>query len=110
MLFVKKENLDLIVDENEEKHIGYTITKHGVIGLTRHLATHLAPTRVNTLVPGGVLNNQGEKFIVEYSKNVPLQRMMNVSELIGIVNLMCSEESSYMTGAAIPVDGGWTTW
>jgi NAD(P)-dependent dehydrogenase (short-subunit alcohol dehydrogenase family) len=96
--------------DNEEKHIGYTITKHGVIGLTKHLAAYLAPTRVNALVPGGVLNNQDENFIAEYSKNVPLQRMMNVSELTGIVNLLCSENSSYTTGAAIPVDGGWTAW
>ena len=96
--------------DNEQKHIGYTITKHGVIGLTRHLAVHLAPIRVNALVPGGVLNHQDENFISEYSKNVPLRRMMNVSELNGIVNLLCSEESSYSTGAAIPVDGGWTAW
>jgi len=96
--------------DNEEKHIGYTITKHGVIGLTKHLAAYLAPTRVNALVPGGVFNNQDENFIAEYSKNVPLQRMMKVSELTGIVNLLCSENSSYTTGAAIPVDGGWTAW
>ena len=96
--------------DKTEKHIGYTITKHGVIGLTKHLATHLSPVRVNCLVPGGVLNNQDEKFIDLYSKNVPLNRMMNASEITGIVDLLCSEKSSYITGATIPIDGGWTAW
>lgn len=93
-----------------EKHIGYTITKHGVIGLTRHLATHLSPVRVNCLVPGGVLHTQDKNFINKYSENVPLKRMMKASELSGIVDLLCSEKSSYITGAVIPIDGGWTAW
>lgn len=93
-----------------EKHIGYTITKHGVIGLTKHLATHVAPIRVNCLVPGGILFNQDEDFINKYSENTPLKRMMNASEISGIVDLLCSENSSYITGAIIPIDGGWTAW
>lgn len=96
--------------DNTEKHIGYTITKHGVVGLTKHLATHLSPVRVNCLVPGGVLYNQDKKFINKYSENVPLGRMMNASEITGIVDLLCSEKSSYITGATIPIDGGWTAW
>ena len=96
--------------EDTEKHIGYTITKHGVIGLTKHLATHVAPVRVNCLVPGGVLYNQDDDFIDKYSENTPLNRMMNSSEITGIVDLLCSENSSYITGATIPIDGGWTSW
>jgi NAD(P)-dependent dehydrogenase (short-subunit alcohol dehydrogenase family) len=96
--------------DNTEKHIGYTITKHGVIGLTRHLATHLSPVRVNCLAPGGVLHKQDKNFIKKYSENVPLNRMMNASELTGLVDLLCSEKSSYITGAIIPIDGGWTAW
>ncbi len=37
-------------------------------------------------------------------------RMLEANELVGIVNLLCSDESSYITGAVIPVDGGWTAW
>ena len=96
--------------KDTEKHIGYTITKHGVIGLTKHLATHLAPVRVNCLVPGGIMFNQDGEFINKYSENTPLNRMMNVSEISGIVELLCSENSSYITGATIPIDGGWTSW
>jgi NAD(P)-dependent dehydrogenase (short-subunit alcohol dehydrogenase family) len=95
--------------DNSEKHIGYTITKHGVIGLSQHLATYLAPkTRVNCLVPGGVLFKQDEKFIQKYSQQVPMKRMMNVTELNGIVELLCSDGSTYMNGSVITVDGGWT--
>ena len=96
--------------DGTEKHVGYTMTKHGVIGLTKHLAIHLSPTRINCLVPGGILHTQDSKFIKKYSENVPLGRMMNVSEITGIVNLLCSDKSSYITGATIPIDGGWTAW
>mgnify|MGYP000695865241 CR=1 FL=1 len=88
----------------------YSSAKAGVIGLTKHLATHVAPVRVNCLVPGGILYNQDDNFLNKYSKNTPLNRMMNVSEISGIVDLLCSENSSYITGATIPIDGGWTSW
>ncbi|MEK9780709.1 MAG: SDR family oxidoreductase [Gammaproteobacteria bacterium] len=108
-LYGKRSPKKFIYD-NTEKHIGYTITKHGVIGMTKHLATHLAPIRVNCLIPGGVLFNQDKNFISKYSENTPLNRMMNVSEISGVVDFLCSEESSYITGASIPIDGGWTAW
>ena len=79
--------------------------------LSKHLATHLAPNfNVNTIVPGGVLNNQNENFIRKYSENTPLGRMMNVEELNGIVEFLISDKSSYITGAEFPVDGGWSAW
>lgn len=96
---------------DEEKHIGYSVSKAGVIMLSKHLATHLAPNfNVNTIVPGGVFNNQNENFIRKYSENTPLGRMMNVEELNGIVEFLISDKSSYITGAEFPVDGGWSAW
>ena len=97
--------------DGPSKDIGYTITKHGVVGLTKHLATFLAPDiRVNCLVPGGVEHEQDAGFQARYNRNVPLGRMLKANELVGITALLCSEESSYITGAVIPVDGGWTAW
>lgn len=97
--------------DGPSKDIGYTITKHGVIGLTRHLATFLAPhIRVNCLVPGGVEHQQDEAFKTKFNRHVPMGRMLQAGELTGIVNLLCSEEAGYITGAVIPVDGGWTAW
>lgn len=96
----------------QEKHIGYTISKHGVIGLTRHLATYWAKRqiRVNCLIPGGVEHQQGGPFIRAYAAQVPMGRMMRADELTGLVDLLCSDRSSYMTGSAIAIDGGWTAW
>ena len=72
---------------NEEKHIGYSVSKSGVIMLTKHLATHLSPNiRVNTVIPGGVYNKQSKDFVEKYSKFTPMSRMMNVEELNGINN------------------------
>tara|TARA_B100002052_G_C15841943_1_gene580555 strand:+ start:54 stop:737 length:684 start_codon:yes stop_codon:yes gene_type:complete len=100
-----------IYDKNNEKHIGYTITKHGVIGLSRHLSTHISPIRVNCIVPGGVETiDQSEDFKLKYNKNVPLGRMLKANELFGIINLLCSDKSSYINGSIINVDGGWTSW
>jgi len=95
----------------EEKHIGYSVSKAGVLMLTKHLSTHLAPKiRVNSIVPGGVNNNQSREFQEKYSKHTPMGRMMNVDEINGAVEFLLSKDSSYVTGTEIRVDGGWTSW
>jgi NAD(P)-dependent dehydrogenase (short-subunit alcohol dehydrogenase family) len=100
-----------IYKEGFTKHIGYTITKSGVIGMTKYLATYLAPKiRVNAIVPGGIQNNQGKDFKENYSKMTPMTRMMNAEEIIGIILYLCSDISSYTTGSILTVDGGWTAW
>jgi NAD(P)-dependent dehydrogenase (short-subunit alcohol dehydrogenase family) len=97
--------------KNREKDIGYSVSKAGVIQLTKHLAVHLAPgIRVNCLVPGGVKYKQDKDFIRKYSEKVPLKRMMNANEMNQIIEYLCSEGSSYVTGAVFTVDGGWTAW
>ena len=96
---------------NEEKHIGYSVSKAGVLMLSKHLATHLAPNiRVNTIVPGGVYNNQNNEFVKKYSQLTPMKRMMNVNELNYIIEYLISEKSSYVTGAEFKIEGGWTAW
>ena len=95
-----------------EKHIGYSVSKGAVLQLTRHLAVHLSSRniRVNCIVPGGVKHEQSKDFIRMYNERVPIKRMMEVSELNGLVSYLCSEESSYMNGSIINIDGGWTAW
>lgn len=97
--------------KNGEKHIGYSASKGAVIQLSRHLATHLAPrVRVNCLAPGGVKHKQDEEFIEKYSQRTPMKRMMDKNELNKLLEYLCSEDSSYMTGSIISIDGGWTAW
>ncbi len=93
------------------KHIAYSVSKAGVINLTKFLSTHLAPNiRVNCVAPGGVQHKQDEKFVQKYSKHTPLQRMMKVEELNGLIEYLSGDKSSYVTGATYVIDGGWTTW
>lgn len=95
--------------DGAEKHIGYSVSKGGVLQLSRHLAVHLAPKfRVNCVVPGGVAKSQPDSFKEKYARHAPLGRMMERNELNGLMDLLCSEGSSYMTGSVICADGGWT--
>lgn len=93
------------------KHPAYSVSKAGVINLTKFLATHLAPDfRVNCIAPGGVEYDQDDEFLKKYSKLTPMKRMMKKNELNELIELLCGPGSSYLTGATIIVDGGWTTW
>lgn len=95
----------------KHKHIGYSISKAGVINLTKFFATHLAPKiRVNCIAPGGVENDQDKEFLTKYANLTPMGRMMKKNELNEIVEYLCSSKSSYVTGATFVVDGGWTSW
>jgi NAD(P)-dependent dehydrogenase (short-subunit alcohol dehydrogenase family) len=96
---------------DDEKHIGYGVSKAGVIQLSRHLAVHLAPKiRVNTVAPGGVVHRQSREFQAAYGAQTPLGRMMSVDEAYGVVEFLVSSKSSYCTGGLFTIDGGWTAW
>lgn len=93
------------------KHIGYSVSKAGVINMTKFLSTHLAPEiRVNCVAPGGVEFDQDTEFIKKYANLTPLKRMMKKTELNGLVEYLVGSKSSYVTGATFIIDGGWTTW
>ena len=93
------------------KPVGYSVAKSGVLNFTRWLAEYGAPLgiRANTLVPGGVKETgHAAEFVAEYEKRTPLGRMANETDYNGAVLFLASSASSYMTGATIVVDGGWT--
>jgi len=104
-----------LYEEKQEKHIGYCVSKGAVIQMTRYLAAHLGPAiRVNCIASGGVNFNPSDedsrRFIKLYTEKTAMKRMMNVDELNGIVEYLCSKKSSYTTGAIFNIDGGWTSW
>jgi NAD(P)-dependent dehydrogenase (short-subunit alcohol dehydrogenase family) len=90
----------------------YGASKAAVINLTKYLATHWAPygVRVNALSPGGVLGEQDEEFKRKFCARVPLGRMGNYDDLRGPLLFLASRASSYVTGAELVVDGGFTAW
>jgi NAD(P)-dependent dehydrogenase (short-subunit alcohol dehydrogenase family) len=94
------------------KPVTYSVIKHGVIGLTKYLATYWADKniRVNSLSPGGVYTNQDAEFRSRLTKLIPLGRMASEDEYKGAIAFLVSDASSYMTGANLVIDGGRTAW
>jgi len=91
----------------------YFYEKGGMVNFTRWAASILGKfnVRVNCVNPGGLFNPdqpQPARFVENYSRRTQLGRMAGQDDLKGIVVLLASDASSYITGANIPVDGGYT--
>ena len=94
------------------KPITYSVVKHGLIGLTKYLATYWAEdkVRVNAISPGGIYTDQPEDFVEKLTGLIPMGRMAQHDEYKAAVLFLVSDASSYMTGANLIVDGGRTCW
>ncbi len=112
-------NLDSLYANSSSKqkkifsHSVYPVVKGGVISLTRYLAAYWGEKniRVNCVSPGGVYHEgENEVFLKKFSEKVPLGRKAEVSEISGAIVYLTSNESSYVTGQNLIIDGGWTAW
>ncbi|MDD1975000.1 SDR family oxidoreductase [Pseudomonas tussilaginis] len=94
------------------KPVTYSVVKHGLIGLTKYLATYWCEqgVRCNALSPGGVYAGQNDVFVSKLAQLIPLGRMAEADEYRGAIAFLCSDASSYMNGANLVIDGGRSTW
>jgi len=94
------------------KPVTYSVIKHGLIGLTKYLATYWIDqgVRCNALSPGGVYTSQDDEFVKKLTNLIPMNRMANKDEYRSAVQFLCSDASAYMTGQNIVMDGGRSIW
>lgn len=108
-------NPNIFGDSGLNTPANYASGKAGVLQFTRYSATNLAPKgiRVNCITPGSFPSRSELKhtdLIQEINRHTILGRVGRPEEIVGAVLLLASDASSYMTGANIVVDGGWTAW
>lgn len=101
-----------------DHHAHYAASKSGVLGLVRSLAVELAPrkVRVNTIIPGLIetpqsldpVNSLGSDGLKAAGAYIPLGRVGRAEEVAKVVRFLSGDDSSYITGQELIVDGGLT--
>ena len=88
----------------------YSAIKGGLVNLTRYIAAYFGAqqVRVNTISPGGIFDNQNVTFVQNYEKKVPMRRMGTPEDIAPSVSFFLSDDSKYITGQNLIIDGGWT--
>ena len=88
----------------------YSAIKGAVINFTRYLASYLGEynIRCNCVSPGGIFNNQEKTFVEQYESKVPLKRMGTPKDIAPLISFLISDDSKYITGQNIKIDGGWS--
>lgn len=100
---------EMYKNTNVQSILSYSVSKGGLLNLTKWLATYLAPKiRVNAISPGGIKRKQTKAFIDKYIKKTPMKRMCSTNDVVGCIKFLSSDDSSYITGQNIIVDGGFT--
>tara|TARA_B100000941_G_C28397512_1_gene496225 strand:- start:9 stop:836 length:828 start_codon:yes stop_codon:yes gene_type:complete len=115
-------NLDSLYSDNKNNnnrnkkiysHSVYPAVKGGIISFTKYLAAYWGDKniRVNCVSPGGISHvGENKNFVEKYSAKVPLGRKSKLNEISPSIVYLASDESSYITGQNIIIDGGWTAW
>jgi NAD(P)-dependent dehydrogenase (short-subunit alcohol dehydrogenase family) len=94
------------------KPVTYSVIKHGIVGLTKYLATYWSESniRCNCLSPGPVDQGQDKSFLKKINNQIPIKRLAKKNEYKGAIKFLCSKDSSYMNGHNLIMDGGRSIW
>ena len=100
----------LYEDVNMGNPAAYSVSKGGLIQLTKWLSKTISPEiRVNTISPGGVWRNQPSEFVKRYESKTSIGRMATEEDFKGAIAYLATDLSVYVTGQNLIVDGGWTS-
>ena len=96
--------------------LAYTVSKHGVIGLTKQVSADYGPAgiRANAICPGAIETDLSRSFlkdapeVLAVVESVPAGRQGRPEEIAGLATYLASDESSFVHGASMVIDGGWT--
>ncbi|GAA3561985.1 SDR family oxidoreductase [Snuella lapsa] len=116
----------MAVDRVITRVAGYSAAKAAMENFTRWMAVEMATKfgdgiRVNAIAPGFFVGNQNRRLLInedgsytqrgnDIIKNTPMKRFGEANELHGAIHFLCSEASKFITGAVIPVDGGFSVF
>ena len=111
------QDLNIYEKTSMKENMTYSMIKGGIVNLTRQMASYYGKfgVRINGICSGGLRghvagksNFQDKQFVKNYQKKVPLKRLGEPEEVAHVISFIASDASSYITGANIIVDGGWT--
>ena len=87
----------------------YSAIKGALVNFTRYVASYFGPRqiRVNAVSPGGIFDNQNEVFLENYCNKVPMRRLGTPEDIAPTVAFLLSDDSKYITGQNLIIDGGW---
>ena len=106
-------NQNIYKNNNYIKPLSYSVIKHGIIGMTKYFASLYGSKnlRYNSICFGSIYNNNmDKKFIKEISKQIPINRLGNLSEIEAPILFLLDESNTYMNGHSLIIDGGRTIW
>ena len=110
------QDLSIYKNTSIKEKMTYSIMKGGILSFTKQMASYYSRKgiRINNVCPGGVIDKSKIKskkyatFVKNYSSRCPIGRLAEPKEIAASIVFLSSEDSSYITGTSLVIDGGWT--